>query len=72
MMVWRQLNQAEQAARWAGLATMHDRHIPSRLLDPVRMQLEQDLGVAHYQRAYEQGRLLSLVGVVNEILVSLD
>lgn len=72
VMLWRQVNQAEQAALWAGLLALHAEYMHPRLFDPLCTQLEQELGTERYRQSLEQGKLLTLKGAVTDVIGSLD
>jgi tetratricopeptide (TPR) repeat protein len=72
IMLWRQVNRAEQAAQWAGLLALHAEYMHPRLFDPLCAQLEQQLGTDRYRQSLEQGKLLTLKGAVTDVMGSLD
>ncbi len=71
-MMWRQIDQAEQAARWAGLLSNYSQYVHPRLFAPLCAQLELDLGADRYRQAFEQGKSLNLQETVTHVIGLLD
>ncbi len=72
IMLWRQVNRAEQAAQWAGVLSLHAEYVNPRLFNPLCAQLEQELGAERYNRALEAGKSYTLKDAVTEVVEQLD
>ncbi len=65
---WRAYSDFEQAAVWAGLLSLCQAHLHPSLFDSAEYAvLEQMLGAARYQAAFERGKSLTLGSIVDDI-----
>jgi tetratricopeptide (TPR) repeat protein len=68
IMIWQSYGELQQAARWAGLLSVHQQYVTARRFNPVCLLLEQQLGATYYQRAFDKGKLLDLSDTVGAVL----
>ncbi len=70
IVLWQQRGMHEQSATWLALLEQHKQYLPSDLFDyGIGEKLESALGRDAYHQAYEQGKSLTLIQALEQLLV---
>lgn len=70
--LWQAMGILQSAAEWSGLLSQHPEHAEQNTVDEISRQLESNLGVERYRRAFERGKSLTLNDVVTDVIKMLD